>query len=115
MQNEMLDQKIGARIEALRSKFGYSRETLAEQLGISWQHLSNIEKGRRRITFDLLFKLREIFQTSIDYLVYGSDEPNELSDFLAMLSGMDQKMYPYLEDMLIHFIKALHADREARK
>lgn len=115
MQNGMLDQQIGARIEQLRISFGFSREALAEQLGISWQHLSNIEKGRRRITFDLLLNLKEIFQTSMDYLVYGDEESNETSNLLAILSGVDKNLYPYLEEALISFIKGLHADRESRK
>lgn len=115
MQDEMFDQQIDARIEQLRSKFGQSREALAEKLGISWQHLSNIEKGRRRITLDLLLKLRAIYQVSLDYLIFGVDEPNDLSDLMAMLSGMDKNMYPHFEEILISFIKALYADRNLRE
>ena len=115
MQSEMIDQQIGARIEQLRLKFGYTREVLAEQLGISWQHLSNIEKGRRHITLEILIQVQTVFQVPFEYLIHGENERNDTSDLMAILNGMDKDLYPHFEDILIAFVKALNADRKARK
>lgn len=115
MQEELIDQQIGVRIEQLRLKFGYTRETVAEQIGISWQHLSNIEKGRRRITLEILMKVQAIFHVPFEFLIYGENEKNDLSHLVAMLNGMDKALYPHFEDMLISFVKALNTDRKARK
>lgn len=115
MQEEMIDQQIGSRIEQLRLKFGYTRETVAEQLGISWQHLSNIEKGRRRITLETLIQIQTIFQVPFEYLIYGETDRNDTSDLMAILNGMDKELYPHFEDILISFVKALNADRNIRK
>lgn len=53
------NEDIGNRIMALRLQHGYTREVLAERLNITWQHLANIEKGRRRVTIDILAGLYE--------------------------------------------------------
>lgn len=63
MQNEEL-VSMGIRIHFLRNKCGYSKEELAEKLDITWQHLSNIEKGRRGVSTEVLLRLREIFHVS---------------------------------------------------
>ena len=110
MQNE--SRGIGERIERLRKKHGLSRETLAEELGITWQHLANIEKCRRKLTLDLLDRLRDIFSVTADYLMYGVEEENDLSDINAMLAELNPAIYPYVEESVIALVKAIHKDRE---
>lgn len=112
MQIESHD--IGERIERLRKKHGLSRETLAEELGITWQHLANIEKGRRKLTLDLLDHLRDIFNVTADYLMDGVEEENDLSDINALLAGVNPAVYPYVEESVIALVKAIHKDRELR-
>ena len=114
MQSESLDTLVGARIERLRRKCGYSRESLAEQLGVTWQHLANIEKGRRKLTTDLLLHLRDIFSVPADYIISGSEEPNDIADLVAVLSGVDRELYPYLEESVMAFVKAIRKDRDHR-
>ena len=105
MQEEVLHQDIGYRIMRLREGFGYTREILAEKLGISWQHLANIEKGRRGIPLPLLLRLREQFNVSTDYLIYGVEGENDITDLLAMLKSVDSDVYPYVRDAVISFLK----------
>lgn len=113
MQNEGFNSLIGGRIERLRNKFGYTREELAEKIGISWQHLANMEKGRRGVTTDLLFRLHDIFGVSIDYLFGFEVEGNDLSDINAWLINIDPSIYPYIEELVIAFIKAVQKGRNA--
>lgn len=112
MQIESLDTHVGERIERLRRKYGYSRESLAEQLGVTWQHLANIEKGRRKLTTDLLIHLRDIFSVPADYIISGNDEPNDIADVMAVLSGVDRELYPYVEESVMAFVKAIRKAQE---
>lgn len=107
MQEEVLHQDIGYRIMRLREGFGYTREILAEKLGISWQHLANIEKGRRGIPLPLLLRLREQFNVSTDYLIYGTENENDITitDLIAMLEGVDEAVYPYVKESVISLLK----------
>ena len=105
VQEEVLQQDIGCRIMRLRESYGYTREILAEKLGISWQHLANIEKGRRGIPLPLLLQLREQFNVSADYLIYGTANENDITDLIAMLEGVDEAVYPYVKESVISLLK----------
>lgn len=105
MQEEFLRQDIGCRIMRLRESYGYTREILAEKLGISWQYLANIEKGRRGIPLPLLLQLREQFNVSADYLIYGTANENDITDLMAMLEGVDEAVYPYVKESVISLLK----------
>lgn len=52
---------LGKNIKIYREKSGFTQESLAEKLDISVQHLSNIERGRRFVTAELLDRIAEIF------------------------------------------------------
>lgn len=114
MQNEDTNRAIGARVERLRLKYGYSRETLAEHLGITWQHLANIEKGRRGLSNELMLLLRQVFSVPVDYILFGAEGENDLSDLTAVLSGIDPRLYPFVEESVLSFVKAIRKDREVR-
>jgi transcriptional regulator with XRE-family HTH domain len=59
----------GQRIATLRDKRAWTQEELSKRLGISRAALSHYEKNRREPDFEILTKLADIFQVSIDYLV----------------------------------------------
>lgn len=112
MQIKSLDTHVGERIERLRRKYGYSRESLAEEIGVTWQHLANIEKGRRKLTTDLLIHLRDIFSVPADYIISGNESPNDISDLTAVLSGVDHELYPFVEESVLAVIKAIRKAQE---
>lgn len=66
---------FGARVRELREEKGagrLTRETAAEEMHISTDHLRKIEIGERSCSLDLLLTLSEYFQVSTDYLVKGT-------------------------------------------
>ena len=66
---------IGNRIKELREREEMSQEELAGLLGIPRPAVSEIEKGRRRVSSDELVKLSKAFRVSVDYLLGLSGEP----------------------------------------
>ena len=59
--------KIGEAIKIRRIKRRIHQTKLAEQLGISQTHLSNIENGRVGVTLLHLIKIKELFECPIEY------------------------------------------------
>ncbi|TAG72946.1 MAG: XRE family transcriptional regulator, partial [Runella slithyformis] len=49
MQNEMVLQKFGARLKALRQAQKISQEQLSERAGIDRSYISDVERGLRNI------------------------------------------------------------------
>lgn len=66
-QNEV----IGERIRRMREQVGWTQETLAELINISPVHLSRIENGKVTPRIDILIRLSEVLQVSIDELLFG--------------------------------------------
>ncbi len=61
------------KIKLLRNEFNMSQEELASKLNLSKGIISLYENGDRKPSLEVLFKLSEIFDCSIDYLVGKSD------------------------------------------
>lgn len=62
-------------IREMRKRRGMSGADLAELLGISTQYLYDIERGKRRLSAEILSKLSDIFGSSTDYIL-GISEVN---------------------------------------
>jgi len=61
-----LQRYVGEKIKEFRLKRGMSQEELAHLLGTTKQTVSRYETGERKANQDILFKLSEIFNVSID-------------------------------------------------
>ncbi len=67
-----IKEHIGDRVYVLRQNNELKQEALALELGISRTTLSNIERGKRLPTLEILLKLSFYFQVSCDYFI-GTD------------------------------------------
>ena len=54
MQKSTFLKSVGRRIAQARADKGYSQATLAEKANISVSHLSNIERGRKSVSAEVL-------------------------------------------------------------
>ena len=64
------------RIRDLREDRDLNQRQLAEYLNCSQQVYSNYELGQRDIPTDVLIKLADFYQVSIDYLLGQTANPN---------------------------------------
>ena len=62
------------RLKELREDNDLLQKDVAKALGISQRNYSYIETGKTVLTEDLLRKLASYYETSIDYLLYLTDE-----------------------------------------
>ncbi len=64
---------FGKRIKELRTESGYSTTTLAEKLGVTVRLVYYWESGKRECSFDMLIKIANLFDTTVDYLIGRTD------------------------------------------
>lgn len=57
-------------LEKYRIQFNYSCQDMADKLGISKSFYWQIEKGKRRLSYDIAFKISRIFETKPDNIFY---------------------------------------------
>ena len=67
------------RIRDLREDRDLKQRQLAEYLNCSQQVYSNYELGQRDIPTDVLIKLSEYYNVSVDYLLGLTDTPRKLT------------------------------------
>lgn len=68
---------VGKNIKKLRTNCKMTQDTLAEQLFVSRQTVSNYENGKSNPDIDMLIKIAEIFGTDVNALIYGPQIPVE--------------------------------------
>lgn len=93
-------KKSGERIRQLRTEAGYTQETLAKELSIDRSLLSHIEAGKRGCSIDMLVRISEFFNASLDWIVLGREDK-------ALLTSRDNNLLKTDISELIDRLNAL--------
>lgn len=97
MKNQCSNENIGKRIAQLRKRQNLTQAALAEQIGATSKHISEIERGVTGISIDMQVQLSEKLFCSLDYLIKGKE-----------FESVDSLIPPYIVDIL-------HSQDEAEK
>ena len=65
---------IGQRIKEKRKDRNISQIEMANHLHFSYQHISNVERGITGISLELLIRISDLLQVSVDYLLQDNLE-----------------------------------------
>jgi len=70
---------LGQMIKKLRKEKRITQEALAEKLGLKQSAITGYETGVSSPSFDGLVKMADVFEVSLDHLVYGHPENDHIS------------------------------------
>ena len=101
--------QIGTRIKQSRGSRKMTQEQLAEGLGVSVGYVSQVERGKTKISLDLLASIATHLNCEIAYLVDGSNtyQDNYLSEDLGCIFS---SMSPEKKKMLLKIARILAAE-----
>ena len=90
--------EFGLRVAELRRIKRMTQEDLAEILGVSKKHISEIERGIAACSIDLLLDISSALNVSTDYLLTGKNSDKEivraqLIEVISQLSDIAQLLY----------------------
>ena len=106
------------RLKKLRNEKDISQEELARLLNISRTSVTNYELGRNEASAQVLNKLSEIFNCSIDYLLGKSDTRNYDKDEQEFRFAYHKEMEGLTEDEIadaLRFYKEMKKKYEQNK
>ena len=88
---------FATRLQTLRKALGMTQEELAEALNVSLEHLSKMERGKRKPSIDLIVAMACYFHVSTDYLLMGKDHDKvdsrtKLLDVVAQLAEIAKSL-----------------------
>lgn len=89
---------IGKKLKQARVKAGFSQIQLAEKIGLSEKHVSNIERGQNFPSLDTFFRLCEVFNLSLaDFGINIQYRENKQREELLnkIFSANDTKLQAY--------------------
>lgn len=89
------------RLKELRIEKNLTQTKLAENFGITYSNIGEWERGKSEPSIDMLVKLADFFNVSIDYLV-GRE-----GDFSNVIVNAPSEELPYREQRLLDAFKKL--------
>lgn len=104
---------LGSRIQTLRKQKNISQIELGQEIGVSKSQINRYENKEVQPPADILKKLADIFNTSIDFLVYGDSEQkakqliqdNDLLAQFRAVEELDQKDKKTIKEVIDAMIK----------
>ncbi|MGN1014716.1 MAG: helix-turn-helix domain-containing protein [Butyricicoccus sp.] len=106
-KKKQINVAIGLRIQKTREHRRYTQEQLSELIGISTQHLSNIERGVAGISLSGLKRTCEVLNISADYLLLGVDNTQQGSGIINQLQTLPTEQAELVENGLSQLLQAL--------
>ena len=87
--------EIGRRIQEIRKERSMTREDLAEKAEISTKFLYEVERGKKGISAESVFKISRALSVSSDYLLLGEGKSNN-----SNLDNLSRKQMECLEKIV---------------
>lgn len=96
---------MGQRMSAIRRQHNTTQESLADLLNVSPKHISHCENATSYLSLKNLVKFCDLFDCSLDYLVFGNHNdsilsklPDEIIQILQMGTDTDiDRLTRYLQ------------------
>lgn len=96
---------LGARIHARRKELGLTLRELGVKVNLTASFLCDLEKDKRRVGADNLFRLSEVLGIPCDQLMRG--QPGVKSDYHAELTRLPGSLIRYATDANVPFRDAM--------
>lgn len=93
---------LGHNLKIYRTKNNYSQVDIANILNVTKQTVSNWEKGKRLPDINILIKLANLYNVTLDTLT-GSDKRNSSIEILNVVSNLPNDK----KDKLLDFLKVI--------
>jgi transcriptional regulator with XRE-family HTH domain len=104
-----LDLKtIGERVLTQRNNLGFSRDQLAEKVGISVKFCSDIEHGLRGMSYQTIYNMARALHFTADFLLTGVERDNEMAveSIVGMIQKCPTRKLKYIEGIILNFMEA---------
>jgi transcriptional regulator with XRE-family HTH domain len=105
-------EAMGDRIKWLREGKGLKAVEVAESLGMKQSYYSDVENNRRtNLTTEVLKKLADFYDCTIDFIVTGEPIEQPLTDFLTIMPPELQEFVRlHGDEAWISLVKRMSAD-----
>ena len=105
-RTDMVDDRIGKKIQEYREKAGKSQEELADFVGISVTSVSNIERGANYPSFENFIKILNFIDASPNVILHGVVESAQVTKASELWARM-KKISPEKRNLILKVVEVL--------
>jgi len=106
--NKEYNVLVGMRIRQTRELLSLSREKFSEKCGISNSFLADIERGKKGLSSETLYKICTGANISPTYIILGTETSSDVSAVVELLNRLEPKYIDSAVGILKEFIKAVN-------
>jgi transcriptional regulator with XRE-family HTH domain len=97
---------IGQKLRTEREKHGWTQEKAAEKVGITPAFMGHIERGERRMSFNTLIRLCNLYRVTMDYLL-SDTLPPEHDNVTMQISDMIKNKPKEQQAAILDILRAI--------
>lgn len=90
------NEEVGRRMKEIREAHNLTQEQMAEILKVTTNAVRDYEKGNYGVSKDVMLRLKQYFNVSIDYLLFGDNTEKEKLLFLLDNASEESKMKAFM-------------------
>ncbi len=99
-------EPIGQRIKKVRQAKGYTQSYVAEKLNVSYQHISDIERGLNGMSIPALMDICRLLEADADYILFGTVTRADNNPFNSIINKMTPEQSMHAQAILESYAKA---------
>lgn len=99
---DFFNEKLGARIRAMRKLRGMTQSDLAGQIGVTFQQVQKYERGRNRLSVEMMLRMARILSVAPELLFTGFPEADESLTDSAQGGCSPMQMAEYVHVMELY-------------
>ena len=103
-------KEMAMRIKNRRESLGFTQEGFCEVINLSASSYTKIENAFQRPALDTLIKIAQHLNLSLDYIVFGNESIEEITDVdrvMSLLKSTDSEKLHHTSKFLFQVIKIL--------
>ena len=98
---------VGKRIKELRESREMTQEELAAEIDVSPRHISKVENGKGRFSYENVIAASRYFGVSCDYILCGSELGLPDPVLIEQTRSLRKDEIVYVQNAVINMLKAL--------
>lgn len=104
-EKKEINIQIGEQVRIVRERAGLTQEQLAEQIEVSPQYVSDLERGVVGISLTTLKRLCRATGAASDQILFGTKVRERTAELGNLCSELTDEQFALLTDMIKSFVK----------
>ena len=115
MTKQELQRIIGKNLRRCRKAQNFTREQLAEKVGISTTFYANLESGNKMMSLVTLQKMAEVLHVSTDSLLHSDDADGKIKNIDLLLRDQSPGNLAFIEQLVRVCVNELPNDINSKE